>query len=200
MNARKNPLRPAWKRIAAWKTRSRRNIPNLCPSSPCSGRERLSRCPSCADFCRDNDREVRKAAASAIGKALQSGRERLDDIFDRLVKVRTKIAQKLGYKNFVELGYYRMERIDYDRAMVEQFRKNVQQDLVPAIAKLKEEVAQELKLGKLYFYDDQIYNANGEPRPFGNTQQIMAAAQEMYDEMHPALGSCMRLHAGKRGV
>lgn len=143
-------------------------------------------------FLQDNDREVRKAAASAIGKALQSGRERLDDIFDRLVKVRTKIAQKLGYKNFVELGYYRMERIDYDRAMVEQFRKNVQQDLVPAIAKLKEEVAQELKLGNLYFYDDQIYNANGEPRPFGNTQQIMAAAQEMYDEMHPALGSCMR--------
>ena len=143
-------------------------------------------------YMQDNDRAVRKAAACAIGEALRSGRERLDDIFDRLVKVRTKIAHKLGYKNFVELGYYRMERIDYDRAMVEQFRKNVAEDLVPAIARLKADVARELKLDRLYFYDEDIYNVYGEPRPFGNVKQIMQAAQEMYDEMHPALGSCMR--------
>lgn len=143
-------------------------------------------------FLQDNDRTVRRAAAAAIGKALEGGRDRLDDIFDRLVKVRTQIAQKLGYKNYVELGYYRMERIDYDRKMVEQFRKNVEQDLVPIIAKLKGELAQELKLDRIFFYDDEIYNAGGEPRPMGGKAQIMSAAQEMYDRMHPALGACMR--------
>lgn len=143
-------------------------------------------------FLQDNDRSVRRAAASAIGEALGADRERLDDIFDHLVKVRTRIAQKLGYKNYVEPGYYRMERIDYDRDMVEQFRKNVEKDIVPVVAKLKGELAQKLKLERLFFYDDEIYNIGGEPRPQGGAKQILAAAQDMYDRMHPALGACMR--------
>ena len=46
--------------------------------------------------------------------------------------------RKLGYKNFVELGYYRMGRVDYDEKMVASFRKSVETDIVPAVAELKE--------------------------------------------------------------
>ena len=57
--------------------------------------------------------------------------DKFDDIYDELVKLRHEIATKLGYKNFVELGYIRMNRIDYDAKMVKNFRDQVRDHIVP---------------------------------------------------------------------
>ena len=86
-------------------------------------------------FMDDGDREVRREACCAIGRALGAHKAELDDIYDRLVKVRTRIARDMGYKSFVEVGYNRMGRIDYDEEMVKAFRKNVLTDIVPVVAK-----------------------------------------------------------------
>ena len=94
--------------------------------------------------------------------------DQLDDIFDRLVKVRTKMAQKLGYKNFVELGYYRMERVCYDKNDIETFRKNVLESIVPVVAKLRSENAKDLGIDKYMIYDNDVIIPGGDPRPSGN--------------------------------
>ena len=54
----------------------------------------------------EDDRNTRKEAYEAMGRGFKPVEEKLDDIFDRLVKVRDKMARKMGYKNFVQLGYY----------------------------------------------------------------------------------------------
>ncbi|MBQ9709439.1 MAG: M3 family oligoendopeptidase, partial [Clostridia bacterium] len=143
-------------------------------------------------FLEDKDREVRKQAIAAIGRALEQNSEKLDDIYDRLVKIRTKIARKLGYENFVELGYYRMCRIDYDKEMVKKFRENVKNDLVPIVCDIKEKLKAEFGFDKLYFYDNDVYIKNGNPRPKDDAIGIFKNAQEMYDEMSPDLGAFMR--------
>ena len=56
-------------------------------------------------YFKSEDRATRKEAYEVMGTVLNTYADKLDEIFDRLVKVRTKMAQKLGYKNFVELGY-----------------------------------------------------------------------------------------------
>ena len=143
-------------------------------------------------YLQDEDREVRKNAICAIGRALEGASQTLDDIFDRLVKVRTRIARKMGYENFVELGYYRMNRVDYNRQMVEAFRANVRADIVPVVVKIKEQIAADLGLDRIYFYDDAVYIKGGNPRPRGNAESIFQAAQEMYDQMDPDIGAFMR--------
>lgn len=141
-------------------------------------------------FMEDGDREVRRKAAEAIGLALQNEKEKLDGIYDRLVKVRTKIAQKMGYKNYVELGYYRMGRIDYDEGMVKTFRNNVLSDIVPVVCKLKEQIKANLGIDKFMFYDNDVIDG-GDPRPYPDAEGILKAAQEMYHEMDPDIGEFM---------
>lgn len=51
--------------------------------------------------------------------------------YDQLVQVRTRMAKKLGYENYIELGYYRMMRFDYNKNDVENYRKQVLEDVVP---------------------------------------------------------------------
>ena len=49
------------------------------------------------------------------------------------------MAKKLGYQNFVELGYYRMTRVSYGQKEVETFRKNILASVVPAVSRLRVE-------------------------------------------------------------
>ena len=62
----------------------------------------------------DVDRSVRQTAAVKINDWIKENEAKLDDIYDQLVKLRHEMAIKLGYDNFVELGYARMGRTDYN--------------------------------------------------------------------------------------
>lgn len=139
-----------------------------------------------------SDREERKAACIALGKGLAEHKAELDDIYDRLVKVRDAQAKKLGFDNYVKLGYLNMERMDYDRDMVEQFRRNVVEKLVPVICKLKEEIKNKLGIDEFMFYDDAVSFVDGEPKPKLDKEGIFKAAQEAYDEMDEEIGKFMR--------
>ncbi len=139
----------------------------------------------------NTDRQVRRAACEAIGKGLGKNAEELDRIFDELVKVRTQMARKMGYADFVELGYHRMGRTGYDRKMVEKFRDNVKKTLVPVISELKEKIRVRLGWEKVMFYDDDVYLEGEAPDPIVDTEGIFKAAAEMYDEMSEITGSFM---------
>ena len=140
----------------------------------------------------DGDREVRRACAEAIGRGLQANAEQLDEFYDKLVKVRHTMATKLGYKNYVELGYWRMSRMDYDADMIRKFRENVKESLVPRVGAIKQQIAQELGIEQIMFYDNEIFCAGEQPKPMLDKAGIFAAAQEMYDDMNPVIGAFMR--------
>ncbi len=140
----------------------------------------------------DDSRDVRRKAAEAIGKTMEANAETFDEIFDGLVKIRTQIARKLGYKNFVELGYYRMGRVDYDEKMVAAFRKSVETDIVPAVAELKERIRNRLNLDKIMYYDDAISVTGEMPRPVIDTPAIFENALKMYHDMKPEIGDFMQ--------
>jgi oligoendopeptidase F len=65
------------------------------------------------------DRAMRKAAHEKSDEFFVENESTLDRIFDELVKTRHQIAVKLGYENFIPVGYMRMCRTDYDASMVQ---------------------------------------------------------------------------------
>jgi M3 family oligoendopeptidase len=69
-------------------------------------------------FAQSTDRAMRIKANEAKYGFMKENEEKLDSIYDQLVKVRTTISKKLGFKNFVELAYARMLRSDYNADMV----------------------------------------------------------------------------------
>lgn len=140
-------------------------------------------------FCKDPDRETRKAAFAVIGEVLGGVQDKLDDIFDRMVKVRTAMAKKMGFDNFVEMGDLRIGHIGYGRKEIAVFRNSVLKDAVPALSALKAALAKRLGLDRICIYDNDIYLAGGNVDPQGTAEQLFDAAQKMYDDMHPALGA-----------
>lgn len=52
----------------------------------------------------------------------------------------------MGYENFVEMGDYRMGRLGYGRPELLKFRDNVEQDIVPVVARLRLEKCEKADL------------------------------------------------------
>ncbi len=134
-------------------------------------------------YTKDEDRATRREAYAVLGKVLSQHSAALDDIFDRLVHIRDGMAKKMGYADFVEMGDYRMGRLGYGRADILRFRDNIEQDIVPVVARLRLENAQRLGLSELYLYDNDILIAGGDPDPLGGQAEIFQAAQKMYCAM-----------------
>lgn len=136
-------------------------------------------------FTTSNDRETRKRAWKAVSDYFVTVTDEIDEIYDAMVKNRTDQARMLGYENYIELGYYRMNRNCYDKEMVENFRKQVKEFFVPFAEKLHEERRVRLGIDKLKFYDNGVYFLNGNPAPIGTPEEILKAGQEMYQELSP---------------
>lgn len=135
---------------------------------------------------KDNpSREIRKKAFVAEGKFYNDNQEAFDEIYDELVKIRTEIAHRLGFKNFVELGYLRMTRNCYNADDVSVFRGEVVKTIVPVTLKMKQAQAARLGEKEFKFYDDAVVKPSGNPRPNGTDGDVYDAGVAMYKELSP---------------
>lgn len=134
------------------------------------------------------DRAVRKAACKVMGETLNSVQDKLDDIFDKLVAVRTKKAQKLGYKNYAEMGDIEIGHIAFTREQVKVFRQSVLNDIVPALTRLKAELSKTLGISGIHYYDKDVYLKCGNVDPSGTAHDLFNAAQTIYDDMNKDIG------------
>lgn len=140
-------------------------------------------------YCKSPDRSVRKAAFAAIGETLSSISDELDELYDGLVKVRTRKARKMGFSDFVEMGDLAIEHIGYGRKEIAVFRESVLRDAVPTVSRLKAELAKKLGLDRMRIFDNDIYIDGGNIDPVGTPADLFAAAQRIYDDMDDKLGA-----------
>ncbi|MBA3647091.1 MAG: M3 family oligoendopeptidase [Chitinophagales bacterium] len=137
-------------------------------------------------------RHIRKAAHHKTEEFFIEHASQLDNIFDQLVKVRHTIALKLGYKNFLTVGYMRMYRTDYDAGMVEHFRNLIEKKIVPIASDLKERQRKRLNLDKLLHYDEPLDFTTGNAKPKGSPDWIIGNAEKMYSELSDETGEFFR--------
>ena len=149
--------------------------------------EKLPR-PMLMKYAKSPDRDTRKEAYEVLGNTLKAHSGELDEIFDQMVKVRDRMAKKMGYANFVELGYYRMGRLCYGPEEVKAFRENIRKDIVPVVARLRTEIGEKLGVDRLMIYDYDLIFPQGDPAPKGGKEEIFAAAKAMYRDMSPETG------------
>lgn len=142
-------------------------------------------------FMQDEDRAVRKAAFEAWAKLYQSASAQLDEVFDKLVALRVDMAKKLGLPSYIDFAYLRMNRFDYDKHDVKEFREAIRKYVVPVCDRLYKEQAAALGVDKLHYYDEAVY-AEGNAIPKGTMEELVEAAGKMYDEMSPESGEFFR--------
>ena len=134
-------------------------------------------------FMLSEDRNIRIKASKAYYNFFEENEDKFDDLFDKLVKVRTTIAKKLKFNSFVEVGYIRMMRTDYNANMVSKFRKQVLDYIVPVASELYKRQENRLGIDKLTYIDENFEFLTGNATPKGSLEDIIENAKKMYGEL-----------------
>lgn len=134
------------------------------------------------------DRATRIKAYNSLGLGLKENANKLDGIFDELVKVRNQIAIKQGYTNFVKIGYMRMNRVSYGEKEIEILRNAVIKYVVPAVTRIKNELAKKIGVYPLKIYDYDAFFPSLSTVPNYSGEALIKKAEEMYEKISDETG------------
>jgi len=134
------------------------------------------------------NREIRQNALNAKANWFMENIAEFDKLFNELTELRTKIAKKLGYENFIKLAYNFRKRNCYDSEMVAEFRKGILEHIVPVVTKFKEVQAKRIDVENIKMYDININYLDGNPKPIGTEKELLEHAKKMYEELDQVTG------------
>ncbi len=131
-----------------------------------------------------SDDEIRRAAWLEEGRFYDRNGKELDEIYDKMVALRHQMATKLGYQNFVKLGYLQMNRNCYTPSDVKKFRQAVVKYIVPIADKLYREQSKRTGLPYPFsFADAALHFRDGNPKPQGSAENILEVGKKMYHSL-----------------
>lgn len=139
-------------------------------------------------YMNSTDRDVRIKAAHAYFGFLEENDDEIGEIYDQLVKLRTKMAQKLGFENYVEFGYRRLGRLDYNAEMVKNYRDQIKDVVVPEVSKLVKRQTKRIGIKNPLFVDLNLQFLSGNATPKGDINHLVENASTMYHEMSKETG------------
>lgn len=132
------------------------------------------------------DDDIRHRAWAAESGFYKEHEEELDRIYDGMVKLRHSMAKKMGFDNYIGLGYLNMCRNCYTAADVEKFRSAVVKYIVPIADKLYREQAERLGVKyPLKYADTAIAYRDGNAVPKGTPNEILEAGRRFYHALSP---------------
>lgn len=137
-----------------------------------------------------DDREVRIASRKLVMAFYEANESAYDTIYHNLVQVRHKIARILGYENFVQLGYDRYARSDYNSLDVKSFRKSVLDYIVPIASALNKRQEKRLEIKGLNFIDDVLLFKTGNAKPKGSPEWIVSKGNKVFSSLSQEAKVC----------
>jgi oligoendopeptidase F len=149
--------------------------------------------PQMARHLEETDRPTREEAWRGVAERRYQDHERIDDLFDRMIRLRHQIAVNAGFDNYRDYMFKAKHRFDYTPTDCEAFHKAAEDVCVPVFRKLNAERAEALALDKdgqtLRPWDLAVDIKGREPlRPFENADELIEKSSRIFHRLDPALG------------
>ena len=141
--------------------------------------------PQLGPYKEDLNPAVRRAAYEAEAGYFDAHRTELDELYGQIVQNLNAQARVMGYHDYSELSYVRMNRIGYGPEEIRKFRDQVANDVVPQLQKVMALRAKRTGIARPTFTDLPIMFKDGNPKPIPGYKARMDAARTMYHELSP---------------
>ena len=121
--------------------------------------------PQLGPYKEDLNPAVRRAAYEAEAGYFDAHRAELDELYGQIVQNLNAQARVMGYHDYSELSYVRMNRIGYGPEEIRKFRDQVANDVVPQLQKVMALRAKRTGIAHPAFTDLPILFRDGNPKP-----------------------------------
>jgi len=133
-----------------------------------------------ARYLEEPERAIRREAWELSEERRLQDKEELEEIFDRLLELRHRIAHNAGFANYRDYAFRKRERFDYTPADCLEFHQAVEGQIIPLLRELQREREHELGVGELRPWDLWV-DPQGRPplRPFQSGEELLQGCKEI---------------------
>lgn len=162
----------------------------ICGAMTVEFRGRPRTMPEMGKFILDPDRQLRRDAWLAAASRRLEDTNKLDDILDKMLSLRHKIATNAGFNNYIEYKFKERHRFDYTIEDCVQYHEAAESVVVPALKTIAEYRREQLKCDTLRPWDFDMRNPvdpKGRPplKPFETVEQLKNGCAEIFSEISP---------------
>jgi len=145
--------------------------------------------PQMGPYMQENDRDVREQAFHAVADRRLQDAEKLDAIFDKMVKLRNTIADNADLDDYRAWAFLAKHRFDYSPATCESFHRGVHEHAVPLMHSMNAHRREAMGLDVLRPWDLEVDPCGRPPlRPFNGGQELIDGASGIFHRMDTSLG------------
>lgn len=145
-----------------------------------------------SDYLQSPDRKVREEVYQKISGRRYQEKDKLDDLFNKLLKLRHQVAENAGFKNFRDYMFTAMGRFDYTPEDCFAFHHAVEKEVIPVLNQLAEERKEALKVTMLRPWDLNINYFGVTPlKPFETGEDLINKSITVFERLNPFLGKCL---------
>jgi len=146
-----------------------------------------------AKFIKSTDREERKKVFGLIAESRLSVKEKLDQLFNKLIHLRQKVASNAGFDNYRDYKFKAMGRFDYSVEDCLKFHQSVKQSFVPLANWVDQIRKDKLGIEQLKPYDLGVDIEEKQPlKPFDNGEDLLKKSIECFEKVDPFFADCLR--------
>lgn len=146
--------------------------------------------PQMAPFMEETDRAVREEAWRLVAERRAADRDKLDDLFDEMIALRTRIAVNAGYENFRDYQHQSYGRFDYRPDDCIAFQDAVAETVVPLLRGIREERRADLGVETLRPWDLAVDSKGRAPlRPFATGAELEAGCLRIFEKIGGEFGA-----------
>lgn len=139
-------------------------------------------------YLEETDRPTREEAWKLVAERRLQEREKFEDLFDEMLKLRRQMAENAGFENYRDFMFRKLGRFDYTPGDCEKFHTAVEEVVVPAVAKLQAKRREQLELDTLRPWDLSVDPLNRSPlRPFEKVDQMVERTQLIFNHLDGGL-------------
>ncbi len=150
--------------------------------------------PKAAGLLLSVNRSLREEAWMKIEQRRLSERENLDEVFDDLVQLRTKVARNAGFENFRDYMFDALGRFDYSPQDCFDFHSSVTEAVVPLLDRMAGIRKKRLGLSEYRPWDAKTDDL-GRPalKPFRTGEELLDKTEVCFEKISPELKRYIRI-------
>ena len=146
--------------------------------------------PQMGKYLLETDRALRERAWRAISQRRLQDREALEDLFDRMLELRNRIAANADCADFVEYQFRNYHRFDYGREDCFAYHDAVEKAVVPLYRRIVDRRRRQMGLEALRPWDLSVDPEGREPlKPFEQVGELIEGARSIFQRVDPELGA-----------
>lgn len=147
-----------------------------------------------AVFLKDTDRKVRQNAWEAITARRLQDKDKLDELFNSLLKLRNQVAKNAGFENFRDYMFQALGRFDYTPTDCYKFHEAIEKEIVPILKHQAESRREALGLVELKPWDMEV-DVSGKPalKPFKNGKELIEKSIKCFNGLSPYIGQRLEI-------